>query len=196
MKQRFLFILIVSALCLSSITAQKFATYTEPIKVKYPAIITYFRPDRLPKNLISQQGSIFSTDDFSIVFAKTDTVFHPNITPTEVILATDIYEIQVQQKKTRRGTIAIGGGMGMLVGGVIAYGNGEPGNDYLTGGSDGAWVRASAGAIGGGCIGAGLGGIASAFSKRTIKTSIPILGNQDAYIAQREKLKRLSISGQ
>lgn len=196
MKTAFLLTLLVSALCSSSITAQKFATNTEPIKVKYPARITYFKSDRLLKNLISQQGSILSTDDFSIVFAKTDTVFHPNITPTEVILVTDIYEIQVQQKKARRGSVAIGGGLGMLTGGLIAYGNGEPGDDYLTGGSDGAWVRAFAGAIVGGYIGMGLGGITSAFSKRTIKTTIPILSNKDVYIAQREKLKRLSISGQ
>ena len=192
MKHVFLLIMLLSALCACSLAAQKTIPNKKPVKIIYPVVLKTFKADRLLENLKIQRGSILSTGDSSILFVKTDSIFYPNLSPTEVLWVNDIYEIQVHKKKARSGLIPIVGAAGMLIGGLLAYGDGKRGDDYL----DTADIRA----FFGGMLGAGLGislGIYLSFEfPKNVQISIPILSNQDTYNAKRKKLQRFSISEQ
>ena len=194
MKHVFLLIMMLSALCACSLAAQKTIPNKKPVKIIYPVVLKTFKADRLLENLKIQRGSILSTGDSSILFVKTDSIFYPNLSPTEVLWVNDIYEIQVHKKKARSGLIPIVGAAGMLIGGLLAYGDGKPDDDELFFSS--ASDRAILGGLAGAGLGLSLGIILSYEFPKNVQISIPILSNQDTYNAKRKKLQRFSISEQ
>jgi hypothetical protein len=197
MKHVFLLIMLLSALCACSLAAQKTIPNKKPVKIIYPVVVKTFKADRLLENLKVQRGSILSTGDSSILFVKTDSIFYPNLSPTEVLWVNDIYEIKVHKKKARSGLIPIVAAAGILLGGLIYYGDGKPEEDgYFFTGRDGARDRAILGGLAGAGLGLSLGIILSNEFPKNVQISIPILSNQDTYNAKRKKLQRFSISEQ
>ena len=149
--------------------------------------------DRQVESLYTQKGTLYRTGDSLLFFAKTATIYYPNVTPMEVIPIEKIWEIQARKRgHVKTGGMLLGAALGMLIGGVIGYGNGKPDETGLFAGSDGASAKAAAGAISGLPIGILVGGVASTFMRQTFT----IKGKRDSYAAQREKLKRLSITSQ
>lgn len=149
--------------------------------------------DRRVESLYTQKGALYRTGDSLLFFAKTSTIYYPNVTPIEVIPIEKIWEIQARKKgQVKVGGMLLGAALGMLIGGVAGYGNGKPDETGLFAGSDGASAKAIAGAMAGLPIGIALGAVASTFMRQTFT----IKGKRDFYVAQREKLKRLSITRQ
>jgi len=183
-------LLLFTGLFSSRISAQQPGATSEFQKVKSKVWITMIGDDRQVESLYTQKGTLYRTGDSLLFFAKTATIYYPNVTPMEVIPIEKIWEIQARKRgHVKTGGMLLGAALGMLIGGVAGYRNGKP---DIFAGSDSAYGKAITGAFAGIPIGIALGAVASTFMRQTFT----IKGKRDSYAAQREKLKRLSITSQ
>lgn len=189
MRNIYFFLILHTGLFSLSASAQQpgASTRSGAQKIEYKVLV-------LMTGIDSLKGSIYSTGDSSVVIAKTRTWFYPGTTPTETVPVERIWSITARRRSEIREGLLFGALVGALVGGVIGHESYKPCVskgyfDCLLSGPGfsalgGAVIGFSAGALVGGAIGG------------SIKKTITIKGKRDSYAAQREKLKRLSITGQ
>ncbi len=173
-------------------------TQHDSIPIKHKISIELIGESRRMESLYTKKGSIYSTTDSSMVFTPALNWFHKASTPTEILLAKDIWSIQTKEKgNIDFGTIFIGACVGSLIGGLIGrsnYKKCEPDpNVWLSCALDtGPRAKTLVGAL----FGFPIGVISGVIVSNLTKTTFLIKGNPNSYTAQRDKLKRLSITGQ
>lgn len=143
-----------------------------------------------------QIGSIYSTTDTSLVLAKTSKWFLYGVTRTEAIPVENILKVQAKRTNGGRRGVFIGMGVGAVIGAVIGYSSYKkppPSQGLFDFNLD---FGPGLDAVGGALIGLPSGALLGGIIRANIKKTFLINGNQNTYIAQREKLKRLSITGQ
>jgi hypothetical protein len=170
----------------------------DSIPIKHNISIELIGESRRMESLYTKKGSIYSVNDSSLVFTPALDWFHKASTPTEIMLAKDIWNIQTREKgNIDFGTIIIGACAGSLIGGLIGrsnYKKCEPDpNVWLSCALD---TGPSAKTLVGALVGLPIGVITGALASNLMKTNFLIKGNPNSYAAQRDKLKRLSITGQ
>lgn len=171
MKSSFLLVILYAAFFSSNISAQQ-PDSTVAFPGRKPVKITLIANDRRLESLYTKHGIIYSTSDTTLIIALTKDRVYSHSTPTTIVPIENIWYIQ-RHNKVSTG-ILLGGAIGALTGVIIS-----PKNAILT-----APIL--------GFFGLLYGGIISAVTK----TTIPIKGNRRDYAKQRDKLKRLSITGQ
>lgn len=147
----------------------------------------------------AKAGTLMSTRDTSLILAKTTKWFDPGLTPTEIIPVENILKIHIKKRGLTKSCVSTGIVLGALAGGIIGYSSykspkNSQGPSYIPDVTldFGPGLPALAGIIIGLPAGALLGMIVGGSFEKTIL----IKGNRNTYAAQREKLKRLSITGQ
>ena len=153
-----------------------------------PQIIKYLVKIKLEGNEY-QSGSLLSAGDSTMVLAKTNKWYNPTETHTKTIAVEKVWEIEARKRGQVSKGVGIGIGAGIFLGGLIGNLSYKPCNCLI---DLGPGYPTAIGVIAGIPLGALVGGILG----RSIKKSIFIKGDQATYLAQREKLKRLSITGQ
>ena len=192
MKNTFLVLLLMAGLFSQEMPAQLPPT-PAPVFVR-KVWVTMIGNDSQVKSQYIREGSLYRTGDSSVVFTKATDKFYYN-TPTEVIPVEKIWDVQVKKRGRAGKGILVGMGAGVLLGGMIGYATYKeppPNNHFLSIGAP--EINASVGALLGLFLGGSVGGIVS--GSAPVRYSIPIKGNRDTYATQREKLKKLSITGQ
>ncbi len=177
-----LYLLLFSLVVLNPCLGQQTLNQQSLVKKKVPYTVEIERTDGKPL-----RGSIYQTADSSMLVAETYRWFKPNQTSIQSISADNILKINYKARGQATRGVWIGMVAGAFIGGIIGHQNHESGGNKIPPG-----IFFAGGAIVGAPIGALLGGALGTI----IHETIPINGSNNTYAAQREKLRRLSITGQ
>ncbi len=198
MKSIAVFLVLFFALFSPAVSAQQSGASNNDAldkqKVKYKVWIKLLADDRQLESIYLRDVNLYSTGDSSIVVSKSQKWFYPSTMPTEIIPAEKIWEIGAKKRGNLGKSVLIGTGMGFVFGVASFLENKKPDKPtnagILSPGSDAGKVGGVLMVLSGAFIGT-LVGVAGQGRQR-----ISIKGKRANYTAQREKLKRLSITGQ
>ncbi len=191
------FLLLFAGLFSVNVIAQQPGSSTpilEKQRIKYKVYLSMLADDRQLESIRIRDVILYSTHDSSLVITERHGWFYPNVTPTEIIPVEKIWEVRARKREQVAKGILIGMGATFVLGGALSWATYKPCSSggwecFVFPSRKGATVF---GAFASGVIfGIPIGAAAGSTMKR-----IPIKGNRSTYAAQREKLKRLSITGQ
>ena len=192
MKQSFIFFTFFFAWCAPVFSQQ--TTLPDSIKVGYRTWVDVVGYSRKLESIRSRTLCVVHTEDSSVVFSKGGRWYYPQTSMTENISVENIWEIRYRPYGQRTRYILGGGLAGFVLGGLLGYATYKPCNKpgwgclfYPQSNRQAAWL----GAIVTGIVGIEIGAITGSVCK-----TIPIRGKRANYAAQREKLRKISISGQ
>lgn len=190
MKRIPLLLPLFSALFLQTLPAQKPA---ENIKV-HKTWVTLIGTGRQVEDFKTVSGGLYSVADSSVVFARFRGGFYQH-TPTEVIPIEQIWDIQVRKKGQVGRGVLFGAGIGLLLGATIGLASYTPCKSQPGSlGFDCFLDSPAYDALGGGLVGLIIGGSVGGGIGATHRQIFLVKGKQGAYVAQREKLKNLSLT--
>ncbi len=166
-------------------------------KVKYKVWVRMLAEDRQLESIYTRNVSLYSTGDSSIIVSKNQKWFYPDKIPTEMIPVEQIWEVRAKKRGQVGKSILIGAGIGFFLGGVLGNITYKPctsnGFECLLVPDSRIDATMTGAFIGGFLLGIPVGAIVGFASG---SNTIIIKGNRTTYLKQREKLKRLSITGQ